>query len=84
MLGGRALSLKTIPALAAFCLMAGVPAQAVEIRHAQVQPLTFDKLDGWKEDDLAAAFATFQKSCGAILEGSVAHAQSKADLRRAL
>ena len=77
MLGCRALSLKITPALAAFCLMAGAPAQAMEIRHAQVQPLTFDKLDGWKEDDLAAAFATFQKSCGAILEGSVVQRKAK-------
>jgi len=53
-------------------LSAASSAQAVEIRRAQVEPLTFADLDGWTEDDLAAAFATFQKSCGAILEGSKA------------
>ncbi len=54
------------------CLIAAVPVHAVEIRRAQVEPLTFADLDGWQEDDLAAAFATFQKSCDAILEGSKA------------
>jgi len=53
-------------------LTAASSVQAVEIRRAQVEPLTFADLDGWQEDDLAAAFATFQKSCGAILEGSKA------------
>jgi len=53
-----------------FCMIAGAPAQAVDIRHAQVETLTFADLDGWRHDDLAAAFAAFQKSCGAILEGT--------------
>ncbi len=53
-------------------MLAGARAQAVEFRHAQVEQLSFDKLDGWKDDDLAAAFATYMKSCGAILEGSKA------------
>ncbi|HTQ84423.1 MAG TPA: MltA domain-containing protein [Pseudolabrys sp.] len=51
-------------------LLAVAPARAVEIRSAQVEPLSFADLDGWQDDNLAAAFATFQKSCGAILEGS--------------
>jgi membrane-bound lytic murein transglycosylase A len=42
------------------------------MRHAQVKQLAFDTLDGWAQDDLAAAFATYQKSCGAILQGSKA------------
>jgi len=56
----------------ALSLIAVLPAKAVEIRHAQVKPLAFADLDGWQDDDLAAAFATFQKSCGAILQGSKA------------
>jgi membrane-bound lytic murein transglycosylase A len=60
-----------------FGLIASRPAPAVEFRHAQVEQLSFDKLDGWKEDDLAAAFSTFQKSCGAILEGSVAQRKAR-------
>ena len=51
-------------------LMAASAAHGVEMRRAQIKPLTFADLDGWQEDDLAAAFATFQKSCGAILEAS--------------
>jgi membrane-bound lytic murein transglycosylase A len=77
MLGGRALSLKSVSALAALCIVVRAPAQAVEFRHAQVAPLTFAALDGWKEDDLAAAFAAFQKSCGAILEGSMAQRKAR-------
>jgi membrane-bound lytic murein transglycosylase A len=77
MLGRRALSLKSVAVLSALWALAGAPAQAVEFRHAQVEQLTFDKLDGWKDDDLAAAFATFQKSCGAILEGSVAQRKAR-------
>ena len=72
MLGGRMRSLTGLATLAAIGVIAGSPAQAVEFRHAQVQQLTFDKLDGWKDDDLAAAFAVFQKSCGAILQGTPA------------
>ena len=65
-------------------LIAALPAQAVEIRRAQVEPLTFADLDGWQDDDLAAAFATFQKSCGAILEGSKAMRKARPVYRRAL
>ena len=31
------------------------------------QPLTFAQIPGWEEDDHAAAFATFRKSCGRVL-----------------
>src|ERR1700687_5840927 len=51
---------------------AAAPAQAVEIRHAQVKPLTFAELEGWQNDDHAAAFAAYMKSCGAILASSTA------------
>jgi len=52
-----------------FGLIAALPVRAVEIPRAQVEPLSFADLDGWQDDNLAAAFAAFQKSCGAILEG---------------
>jgi membrane-bound lytic murein transglycosylase A len=77
MLGGRALLLKSVTALAALFVITGAPAQAVEFRNARVAPLTFAALDGWQDDDLAAAFAAFQKSCGAILEGSVAQRKAR-------
>jgi membrane-bound lytic murein transglycosylase A len=44
----------------------------MKFRNAQVKPLTFADLDGWKNDDQAVAFQTFMKSCGAILAGSKA------------
>jgi membrane-bound lytic murein transglycosylase A len=60
--------------LSALCLwltaVASVPASALNLRNAQVETLGFAALDGWKDDDHAAAFETFLKSCGAILNGS--------------
>jgi membrane-bound lytic murein transglycosylase A len=47
-------------------------AQALQFRHAKVEPLNFSDLAGWQKDDLAAAFATFMNSCGAILQGTKA------------
>jgi len=44
----------------------------LNLRNAQVEPLSFTALDGWKDDDHAAAFEAFLKSCGAIVNGSKA------------
>jgi peptidoglycan lytic transglycosylase A len=57
-----------------YCLIVGAlqPAQALNFRHAEVKALSFGDLDGWKSDDLAAAFEAFMKSCGAILQGTKA------------
>jgi membrane-bound lytic murein transglycosylase A len=56
--------------------VAATPAVArepvIKFRNAQVEPLPFTALNGWKDDDHAAAFAAFMKSCGAILNGSKA------------
>jgi len=49
---------------------AGVPASALNLRGARVETLSFSTLDGWKDDDHAAAFDTFLKSCRAILNGT--------------
>ncbi|MGH6683801.1 MAG: hypothetical protein ACRECA_07740 [Pseudolabrys sp.] len=45
---------------------------SMNLRNARVEPVAFAKLDGWKDDDHAAAFEAFLKSCGAILQGSKA------------
>ena len=60
-----------------FCLIAAISAPSLangtlNLRNAQIAPLSFAALDGWKDDDHAAAFDTFLKSCGAILNGSKA------------
>lgn len=55
-----------------FLTAAAEPAAATHLRNARIEPLTFAALDGWKNDDLAAAFDTFLKSCGAILNGTKA------------
>ncbi|MBS0536323.1 MAG: MltA domain-containing protein [Proteobacteria bacterium] len=44
----------------------------MKFRNAQVEALSFDKLDGWKADNQAAAFAAYLKSCGAILNATPA------------
>ncbi len=42
---------------------------SMKLRHAHVEALTFADLNGWLDDDQAAAFAAFRKSCNAILNG---------------
>jgi membrane-bound lytic murein transglycosylase A len=44
----------------------------MKLRNAHVEPLTFASLAGWADDDHAAAFRAFSKSCAAILNGSKA------------
>ena len=60
--------------LALGLIAAGAPATASEMkfRNAQVEPLSFAKMDGWQDDDHAAAFGAYLKSCGAILQGNKA------------
>jgi membrane-bound lytic murein transglycosylase len=41
----------------------------MKLRHTHVEPLTFADLNGWADDDHAAAFAAFRKSCNAIVNG---------------
>jgi membrane-bound lytic murein transglycosylase A len=67
---------------AAGCLIAAAmtPASgeiAMHFRNAQATPLPFTALDGWKEDDHAAAFSSFLNSCGAILHGTKAMRAAK-------
>jgi membrane-bound lytic murein transglycosylase A len=55
-----------------FCLVAAASAQAdaMSLRNAKLETLSFSALDGWEEDDHAAAFTTFLKSCRAILNAN--------------
>lgn len=50
----------------------GAPVEvgAREIGGARLEPLSFVALPGWAEDDHAAAFDVFLKSCEAILSGA--------------
>jgi membrane-bound lytic murein transglycosylase A len=45
---------------------------ALQLSNAQATTLDFATLAGWKDDDHAAAFGAFEKSCNAILQGSKA------------
>ena len=47
-------------------------AQPMKMRDAEVLPLTFEALSGWQNDDQAAAFDAYLKSCRAILNGTKA------------
>ena len=40
------------------------------MRNARAEAVSFADLAGWKDDDQKAAFDTFLKSCGAILNGT--------------
>src|SRR5215831_18820128 len=55
-----------------FCLVAAASAQAdaMSLRNAKLEMLSFSALDGWQEDDHATAFTTFLKSCRAILNAN--------------
>jgi len=44
----------------------------LQLRNAQAETLDFASLNGWKDDDHAAAYDAFVKSCNAILRGSKA------------
>ena len=44
----------------------------MKLKHAHVELLSFPDLKGWAEDDHAAAYGAFLKSCSAILNGTKA------------
>ena len=43
---------------------------AIRLQSAKVENLDFESMPGWKDDDHAAAYDSFLKSCTAILRGS--------------
>ena len=43
-----------------------------KLPNAQLMPVAWHEIDGWADDDHAAAFATFLVSCKAILKGAPA------------
>ena len=46
-------------------------AGTLKLRNTQAEYLTFAALAGWQDDDHAAAYAAFLKSCGAIKHGTL-------------
>lgn len=70
--GGLALALTV--ALAAPATAREVP---VMLHHSHVEPRSFATLKGWAQDNHLAAFRSFMKSCGAILEGSPARRRKR-------
>ena len=52
-------------------------AETMKLSNAHVEPVSFATLAGWKDDDQAAAFSSFLKSCGAILAGSKAMREAR-------
>src|SRR4249919_1933276 len=55
-----------------FCLVAAASSQAdaMSLRNAKLETLSFSALDGWQDDDQAAAFNAFLNSCRAILNAN--------------
>jgi membrane-bound lytic murein transglycosylase A len=62
---GRALVLLSL-CLVSTAALAEKP-RALTIRDAQLEPIEWSALDGWGDDDQAAAYAAFAESCKAIL-----------------
>jgi membrane-bound lytic murein transglycosylase A len=63
----------------------------MKLPDTRIEPIAWGDLDGWADDDHAAAFATFLRSCRALVHGGVAprparsmHAALAAICRRAL
>ena len=56
--------------LAALVFSLSLPARAtpLQIPGTELEPSSFSKLDRWQTDDHAASFATFRKSCSALLK----------------
>lgn len=50
--------------------VATASATSVHLRNARTEAVSFADLAGWRDDDQKAAFDTFLKSCGAILNGT--------------
>ncbi len=73
MAGGRSRCLIG-PGLGLCLLTASVsfPASALQLRNANTEPLAFETLAGWTDDDHAAAYGAFLKSCDAIRHGTKA------------
>jgi membrane-bound lytic murein transglycosylase A len=46
------------------------PPGPLALPDVQLEPLTWSKLDGWANDDHAAAYATFLASCRALIGGA--------------
>jgi membrane-bound lytic murein transglycosylase A len=64
---GRLVSLLFVLALTACAAVppARVPPTPPEPKF-ELRPLTFDQLDGWRDDDPSQALAAFRRSCGAL------------------
>lgn len=83
-MAGRGLSRSLICCTVALCLSAisnssasakrggkhGVASGALKLQNAKVETLDFSAMAGWKDDDHAAAYVSFLKSCSAILRGT--------------
>jgi membrane-bound lytic murein transglycosylase A len=57
----------------ALLMLSVAPAVArnpLKIPDTQYEPMAWTQLEGWADDDHAAAFATFVKSCNVILKGT--------------
>jgi membrane-bound lytic murein transglycosylase A len=54
------------------------PKNPLKLPDTQYEPITWIDIDGWAEDDHAAAFGAFKKSCRAILRGTQAMRDARA------
>jgi membrane-bound lytic murein transglycosylase A len=77
--GGRRESLRRIGTAALLLAVASVtPVLAknpLKLGDTQYEPINWAQIDGWADDDHDAAFATYLKSCKAILSGEPSKGQ---------
>jgi membrane-bound lytic murein transglycosylase A len=51
--------------------------KAVRIPNAQLEPINWSQVEGWRDDDHIAAFAAFSTSCKAVLRSTPATRKAK-------
>jgi membrane-bound lytic murein transglycosylase A len=62
-------------------VLAAADAKPLRIGNTELEPVEFSSLDHWAADDLAASFATFRKSCNAIVKRRPPFRPFEEDLR---
>jgi membrane-bound lytic murein transglycosylase A len=79
---GRALGPVVAGTIAVTSAVTG--ASPARVGDAELRPLSFAELDGWPDDDHAAAFATFRRTCKSLTESDAALRPARAPDRALL
>ncbi len=79
--GTQRATLLVVSILGSILLLAAANAKPFRMVDTELEPAEFSSLDRWADDDHAASFATFRKSCAAILKRRPPFRPFEEDLR---